>query len=68
MRKYNCIDKLAKLLDEADIPYERNSLWDGEQIRVGEFDAVCHEYSKGHMGKIIGAMIFLISFGLPLLK
>lgn len=28
--KHECIDKLAKLLDEVKIPYERNSLWDGE--------------------------------------
>lgn len=59
MRKYNCIDKLAKLLDEANIPYERNSLWDGEQIRVGEFDAVCHKYSNGYdedLLEIMGAL------------
>lgn len=58
--KHECIDKLAKLLDEADIPYERNSLWDGEQIYVGELcDAVCHKYSCGYdedLLEIMGAL------------
>lgn len=57
--KHECVDKLAKLLDEAKVPYERNSLWGGEQIRVGKFDAVCHEYSNGYdedLLEIMGAL------------
>ena len=58
--KHECVDKLAKLLDEAKILYERNSLWDGEQICVGELcDAVCHEYSCGYdedLLEIMGAL------------
>ena len=39
----NCINKLAELLDEAGVPYTRNPIWGGEQIRIGALcDAVCH--------------------------
>lgn len=47
--KYSCIEELANLLDQADIPYTRDFLWDGEQIRIGDLcDAICHRYSHGH--------------------
>ena len=39
--KRECIDKLAKLLDEEGVPYTRKPIWDGEQIRIGTLcDAV----------------------------
>lgn len=45
----NCINKLAELLDEAGVPYTRNPIWGGEQIRVGALcDAVCHNFSYGN--------------------
>lgn len=47
--KYSCINKLADLLDQADIPYTREFLWDGEKIRVGGLcDAICHKFSYGN--------------------
>ena len=49
MNKRNCIDKLAKLLDKARVPYERRPIWGGEQIRIGILcDAVCHMFSHGN--------------------
>ncbi len=27
--KYGCIEKLAKFLDESEVPYTRNPIWDG---------------------------------------
>lgn len=49
MSKRKCIEELAKLLDEAKVPYIRNSIWDGEQIRIGTLcDAVCHSFSYGN--------------------
>ena len=49
MSKRNCIEKLAKLLDKADVPYERRPMWGGEQIRIGNLcDAVCHSFSYGN--------------------
>lgn len=47
--KHPCIDKLANLLDQAEVPYTRDYLWDGERIGIGDLcDAICHKYSKGH--------------------
>lgn len=44
-----CIEKLARLLDEAKVPYVRNSVWDGERIQIGTLcDAICHEFSYGN--------------------
>lgn len=58
--KRECIDKLAKLLDEAGVPYTRKPIWDGEQIRIGALcDAVCHKFSYGNENdflEIIGAV------------
>lgn len=49
MSKRNCIEKLAKLLDKAGIPYERRPICEGEQIRIGTLcDAVCHSFSYGN--------------------
>ena len=56
----NCINKLAELLDEAGVPYTRNPIWGGEQIRVGALcDAVCHNFSYGNgddLLEIMGAL------------
>ena len=47
--KRECIDKLAKLLDEVGVRYTRKPIWDGEQIRIGALcDAVCHNFSYGN--------------------
>jgi hypothetical protein len=58
--KRECIDKLAKLLDEAGVPYTRKPIWDGEQIRIEVLcDAVCHNFSYGNENdllEIIGAV------------
>lgn len=52
--KHPCVDKLAQLLDEANIPYTRNPIWTGEQIRVGELcDAICHEFSYGNESDLL---------------
>lgn len=52
--KHSCIDKLANLLDQANIPYTRNLLLDGEQIRIGEIcDAICHSWSNGHEQELL---------------
>lgn len=52
--KHSCIDKLADLLDQASIPYIRNLLLDGEQIRIGELcDAICHSWSNGHEQELL---------------
>lgn len=60
MSKRRCIDRLAKFLDEAKIPYNRNPIWDGEQIRIGTLcDAVCHNFSYGNeydLLEIMGAL------------
>lgn len=57
MRKYNCIDKLAKLLDKANVPYERRPMWGGEQICVGTLcDAVCHSLSYGNEDDLLEIM------------
>ena len=53
MKKYSCIDKLIKLLEESNIPYYVRNLFDGRQVIIGDpttdilCDAVCHSYSKG---------------------
>lgn len=55
--KHECIDKLAKLLDEAKVSYTRNPIWDGEQIRVGSIcDAVCHNFSYGNEDDLLEIM------------
>lgn len=55
--KHQCIDKLAKLLDEAKVPYTRNPIWDGEQIRIGTLcDAVCHNFSYGNEDDLLEIM------------
>lgn len=60
MTKHKCIEKLAKLLDKAGVPYERRPLLGGEQIRIGTLcDAVCHKFSYGNENdflEIIGAV------------
>lgn len=49
MSKRICIEKLANLLDKANVPYERRPMWGGEQIRVGTLcDGVCHSFSYGN--------------------
>ena len=49
MSKRNCIERLANLLDKADIPYERCLICEGEQIRIGTLcDAICHSFSHGN--------------------
>ena len=53
----NCINKLAELLDEAGVPYTRNPIWGGEQIRIGAFcDAVCHNFSYGNEDDLLEIM------------
>lgn len=55
--KHACINRLAQLLDEADIPYIRNPIWDGEQIRIGIIcDAVCHNFSYGNEDDLLEIM------------
>ena len=55
--KRECIDKLAKLLDEAGVPYTRKPIWDGEQIRIGALcDAVCHNFSYGNENDLLEIM------------
>lgn len=57
MSKRRCIDRLAKFLDEAGIPYERCPIWDGEQIRIGTLcDAVCHNFSYGNKDDLLEIM------------
>lgn len=57
MNKRRCIDKLAKLLDEVKVPYTRNPIWDGEQIRIGTLcDAVCHNFSYGNEDDLLEIM------------
>lgn len=57
MSKCNCIEKLAKLLDEADVPYERRPMWGGEQIRIRNLcDAVCHDFSYGNEDDLLEIM------------
>lgn len=57
MSKRNCIEKLAKLLDKADVPYERRPMWGGEQIRIGDLcDAVCHDFSYGNEDDLLEIM------------
>ena len=57
MNKHACINKLAQLLDEADIPYTRNPIWDGEQIRIGTLcDAVYHNFSYGNEDDLLEIM------------
>ena len=53
----NCINKLAELLDEAGVPYTRNPIWGGEQIRIGALcDAVCHNFSYGNEDDLLEIM------------
>lgn len=55
--KHECIEKLAKLLDEAKVPYTRNPIWSGEQIRIGVLcDTVCHEFSYGNEDDLLEIM------------
>ena len=48
------INKLANLLDKANIPYDMRELWGGWQIGYPNFsednvsDVVCHDFSYGH--------------------
>ena len=57
MSKRNCIEKLAKLLDKADVPYERHPMWGGEQIRIRNLcDAVCHDFSYGNEDDLLEIM------------
>lgn len=47
--EHPCINRLAAALDEAGVPYTRDLILDGEQIRIeGLCDAVCHKWSNGH--------------------
>ncbi len=41
------IRKLAKGLEERNIPYELKPLFDGWQIWCDDWDAICHRYSLG---------------------
>ena len=53
----NCINKLAELLDEAGVPYTRNPILGGEQIRIGALcDAVCHNFSYGNEDDLLEIM------------
>lgn len=53
----SCINKLAELLDEAGVPYTRNPIWGGEQIRIGALcDAVCHNFSYGNEDDLLEIM------------
>ena len=55
--KRECIEKLAKLLDDSGVPYTRNPIWDGEQIRNGVLcDAVCHNFSYGNEDDLLEIM------------
>lgn len=55
--KHECIEKLTKLLDEAKVPYTRNPIWNGEQIRIGALcDAVCHNFSYGNEDDLLEIM------------
>lgn len=55
--KYTCINRLAQLLDEAKVPYTRNPIWGGEQIRIGTLcDAVCHNFSYGNEDDLLEIM------------
>lgn len=55
--KHACINRLAQLLDEADIPYTKNPIWGGEQIRIGALcDAVCHSFSYGNEDDLLEIM------------
>lgn len=57
MSERNRIEKLAKLLDKADVPYERRPMWGGEQIRIGNLcDAVCHDFSYGNEDDLLEIM------------
>lgn len=57
MSERNCIEKLAKLLDKADVPYERRPMWGGEQIRIGNLcDAVCCDFSYGNEDGLLEIM------------
>lgn len=53
----SCINKLAKLLDEAGVPYIRNPIWGGEKIRIGALcDAVYHNFSYGNENDLLEIM------------
>lgn len=47
----DCIERLAELLTEANIPHERRECFGGEQIIVSigtdTIDAICSQYSYG---------------------
>lgn len=50
------MDKLAAGLDAKGIPYTRRSLFGGQQIDCGEWDAICHSGSYGHERGLIEIM------------
>lgn len=54
------MDKLAKGLDEKNIPYVRRACFDGEQIVCDSWDAICHRGSYGHekgLLEIMGSIV-----------
>ena len=54
------MDKLAKGLDERNIPYIRRTCFDGEQIVCDSWDAICHRGSYGHekgLLEIMGSIV-----------
>ena len=54
------IRKLAKGLEERNIPYELKLLWDGWQILCDDWDAICHSFSYGHEDGLLEIMGILV--------
>ena len=54
------IRKLAKGLEERNIPYELKTLWGGWQILCDDWDAICHSFSYGHEDGLLEIMGILV--------
>ena len=54
------IRKLAKGLEERNIPYELKPLFDGWQIWCDDWDAICHSFSYGHEDGLLEIMGILV--------
>ena len=54
------IRKLAKGLEERNIPYELKPLFDGWQIWCDDWDAICHSFSYGHEKGLLEIMGTLV--------
>lgn len=54
------IRKLAKGLEERNIPYELKPLFDGWQIWCDDWDAICHSFSYGHEEGLLEIMGTLV--------